>query len=342
MMYYNSNRNRLKNWLAGTDLKIYILMMAVILVMAVFVIIFLFNPSAGKNSDTKDDLISEENTMNSPQETISSVSNEGENSSDSVDDVENPDILYRIAVNKALNNVCVYSYNTDTKEYDTLYLAFKASVYEGLETGEYVLAERTSWRNLGNDTYVQYSSKPEETLLFHSAVYSYQHKGMLINSTYNAIGSANTDVPGVTLTVEDAKWIFENCPDGTVVEVMDDSSQEAVLQDAGYEYASFITAPDIINWDPTDPDKNNKWVDGNVEVINGVSDKTVPLNSSFDVWNGVYVKTTEGVNVTNSLIITGKVDTSVAGQYIVTYTILTKNGSIIQSSEKVTVSEAVN
>ena len=60
----------------------------------------------------------------------------------------------------------------------------------------------------------------------------------------------------VRLTVEDAKWIYDNCPSGTYVEVYDSDDPgplgkpEAMKLDAD--------SPNK-GWDPTDPDERNPW-----------------------------------------------------------------------------------
>ena len=83
----------------------------------------------------------------------------------------------------------------------------------------------------------------------------------------------------VRLTVEDAKWIYDNCPSGTYVEIYDSEDPgplgkpEALKLDAD--------SPNK-GWDPTDPDERNPWI-GKLPVIENVKDITIVKGSSEEV-----------------------------------------------------------
>ena len=67
---------------------------------------------------------------------------------------------------------------------------------------------------------------------------------------YNKLGTA-ASAGCVRLTVEDSKWIYDNCELGTPVEVVD-------------EVGPYGPEPEPLNWnysgwDPTDPDPNNPY-----------------------------------------------------------------------------------
>ena len=62
----------------------------------------------------------------------------------------------------------------------------------------------------------------------------------------------------VRLTTEDAKWIADNCPSGTSVEIYDDEDPGPL----GKPEAVKIDADDVKRgWDPTDADENNPWLE---------------------------------------------------------------------------------
>ena len=59
------------------------------------------------------------------------------------------------------------------------------------------------------------------------------------------------------LAVRDAKWIFENIPVGTVVEIFDaDELPEGVAKPVPIR---IDTESENRGWDPTDPDEENPW-----------------------------------------------------------------------------------
>ena len=61
----------------------------------------------------------------------------------------------------------------------------------------------------------------------------------------------------VRLTVEDAKWIYENCGSSTKVTFANDST----IGSLGKPSTLKISGSSYNGWDPTDPDSNNPWTD---------------------------------------------------------------------------------
>ena len=60
----------------------------------------------------------------------------------------------------------------------------------------------------------------------------------------------------VRLTVRDAKWIYDNCPNGTMIKIYDGDLPSGVSKPA----AQKIDENDPRKgWDPTDPDPANPW-----------------------------------------------------------------------------------
>lgn len=60
----------------------------------------------------------------------------------------------------------------------------------------------------------------------------------------------------IRLTVEDAKWIAENCPSGTAVEIYDADDPGPLGKP---ETIKIDTDNPNKSWDPTDPDTENPW-----------------------------------------------------------------------------------
>lgn len=61
----------------------------------------------------------------------------------------------------------------------------------------------------------------------------------------------------IRLCVRDVKWIYDNCPSGTMVEFYDDASNP---EPSGKPVPITIDLNDNRKgWDPADPDPSNPW-----------------------------------------------------------------------------------
>ena len=58
------------------------------------------------------------------------------------------------------------------------------------------------------------------------------------------------------MTVKDAKWIFNNCTIGTIVEFYASSNPGPLGKPEAKKISDY---KDLRGWDPTDPDSNNPW-----------------------------------------------------------------------------------
>lgn len=325
-MYYKSRRNRFKNWIGNTNLKPYAIVFGVLAVISI--VLFVVSKS------NVYEYFSEKQTDNRDNNSISEINTEAQltdSSTDGAMETEPLVVALIIEVNKYDNMVSVW--NTVDGKKDSIRKLFNSSIYEELNTGTYSISEKNIWRLTDNNTYIQYSSKDSAELLFHSAQYQIQNRNYMNVETYNNIGSSNTSVKGITLTVADAKWIYENCPEGTVVDVINDENP-----DYGSMQADELRAiPDGIRWDPTDPDKNNKWVTTQIKFINGVTNHTIQVGSYFDAWDGIYATDIDGNNITNNITILGTVNTAVPGTYTIQYLLADFTGQVIREKAYITV-----
>lgn len=123
--------------------------------------------------------------------------------------------------------------------------------------GIYATPQKFLWVDLFGNVYGQYSTQIVGDILFHSVPYSRKYdKSSLIYSYYDKLGTS-ASAGCVRLTVEDAKWIYDNCELGTNVEFYDDFNTPGPL---GKPSAQKISGNRTLrNWDPTDPDENNPW-----------------------------------------------------------------------------------
>ena len=133
---------------------------------------------------------------------------------------------------------------------------------------------------------------------------------------FNKLGSP-ASLGCVRLNVQDAKWIYDNCPYGTTVIVYDDETSPGPLGKP-----SVIKIPEdspYRGWDPTDPDSSNPW--NNCSPSIEASDMTIAANSGINLLNMIKVKDTCGNDVTSTVKISGDYNLTVPGSYQVTFNV---------------------
>lgn len=325
-MYYKSRRNRFKSWIGNTNLKPYAIVFGVLAVISI--VLFVVSKS------NVYEYFSEKQTDDRNNASISEINTEAQLTDSSTEgDMETEPLVVAliIEVNKYDNMVSIW--NTIDGKKDSIKKLFNSSVCEDLDTGTYSISEKNIWRLTENNTYIQYSSKDSSELLFHSPEYEIQNRNYMNVETYNNIGSSNSSVKGITLTVADAKWIYENCPEETIVNIINNENPDY----GSIQADELRDIPDGIRWDPTDPDKNNKWVTTQIKFLNGVSDHTIPAGSYFDAWEGIYATDVNGNNITNNITIIGTVNTAIPGTYTVQYLLADFTGQVIRETAYITV-----
>lgn len=123
--------------------------------------------------------------------------------------------------------------------------------------GVFATSDKYEWRYLVGDVYGQYATRITGQILFHSVPYTSQDKSSLEYWEYDKLGQP-VSKGCVRLTVEDAKWIFDNCKSGTNVEFCsEDNQQKTINKKATRKISDY--SEELRNWDPTDPDSNNPW-----------------------------------------------------------------------------------
>ncbi|MBM6828776.1 L,D-transpeptidase [Anaerotignum lactatifermentans] len=162
---------------------------------------------------------------------------------------------YEIEVNLSKNVVTVYRAD-ENGEYSLADRAFVCSVGKATPTGVFRTTDKYEWRALFGNVFGQYATRITGSILFHSVPYFEMYdKGSLEYLEYNKLGTT-ASMGCVRLTVEDAKWIYDNCPSGTTVRIVKDGAvpitpEEPVTID--------VNNMELRGWDPTDPDLSNPW-----------------------------------------------------------------------------------
>lgn len=223
--------------------------------------------------------------------------------------------LYSIKVNRQMNCVTVYTYDSKGK-YTIPIRAMVCScgLNGGTILGDFKIYFQKEWNALLNDVYGHYVSGISGNYLFHSVPYYSTDENKLETEEYNKLGSDGS-LGCVRLAVADSKWIYENCPVGTPVTIYDDSNPGPLGKPESMHIADLNNG-----WDPTDDDKNNPYLIQKPQ-ISGVSDRTINVGDDFDILDGVNAVDTCGNDITDKMVITGNVISSKAGEYKVTYEI---------------------
>lgn len=207
-------------------------------------------------SQSEDDIVPEEGkNENVRQEDTAQGENQQEKDSQqsASDEAEFP---YYIKVNRRQNCITVYT-SDENGEYTIPYKAMICStgLYNATPRGTFHLSTKYLWRELYGKVYGQYATRITGGVLFHSVPYYKKSKSALCTEKYNKLGQ-QASMGCVRLTVEDAKWIADNCPSGTTVEIYEDDDPGPLGKP---EVAHIDTDSPNKGWDPTDPDVANPW-----------------------------------------------------------------------------------
>ena len=224
------------------------------------------------------------------------------------------DIPYYIRVNRQANCVTVYTKDAEGN-YSVPVKSMICSVGLTGETplGVYSIYARYQWRPLFGGSYGQYTLRFKGHFLFHSVPYSQQSKDSLLDGAFNKLGEPASQ-GCVRLMAIDAKWLYDNCINGTKVEIYDSPDPGPLGKPAGYKISE--NSP-YKGWDPTDPDPANPWKKG-VVSITGVKDVVVNEGETVDLLAGVSATDVDGLPL--EVEVSDTLDWSVPGVHKVTYT----------------------
>ena len=210
---------------------------------------------AAQGENPGKDAAQSESQSENQQEDVSQKENaqEKDTQQSASDEAEFP---YYIKVNRRQNCITVYTLD-ENGEYTVPYKAMICStgLYNATPRGTFHLSTKYLWRELYGKVYGQYATRITGGVLFHSVPYYKKSKSALCTEKYNKLGQ-QASMGCVRLTVEDAKWIADNCPSGTTVEIYDDDDPGPLGKP---EAAHIDTDSPNKGWDPTDPDVDNPW-----------------------------------------------------------------------------------
>lgn len=146
-------------------------------------------------------------------------------------------VPYTIEVDVNNQITKVWAYDAETQDYTTLYKAFLCSTgtkSSPSELGSFVLTERRArwcYFSKWGGTKAQYWTKINEDIAFHSLIYADYDEMTLKTSSFDNLGKRASH-GCIRLTVADARWIYENCFEGTVVTIHEDGKSDPELKAA--------------------------------------------------------------------------------------------------------------
>lgn len=168
---------------------------------------------------------------------------------------------YYVKVNRSQNVVMVYALDRGG-EYTKLaktYVASTGAPESETPLGIFTVSDRYEALYLVGYVWGHYAVRIDGPIFFHSVPYFTKgepHWDNLEYLEYNKLGEG-ASAGCVRLATIDVKWIYENIPAGTTVEIFDaDELPEGVTKPTAIKIDE-----ESLNrgWDPTDPDEDNPW-----------------------------------------------------------------------------------
>jgi lipoprotein-anchoring transpeptidase ErfK/SrfK len=241
-----------------------IVVLIVVVIIAIVLSVVKFQKADETNADTYvSNVATQENEEpqeeEQEEEIIVTEIIDQESEEETTEETLDMDAKYFIRVNYGQNVVTIYVKDTNG-EYSIPYKAMVCSTGKATpRSGTYTIPSGTysrgTWGMMIGNVWAQYFTRIKGSILFHSVPYTERNKWSLEYWEYDKLGTA-ASAGCIRLTVQDAKWIYNNCPAGTQVEFYTDSNPGPL----GKPTAQKISEEEPVRgWDPTDPDPTNPW-----------------------------------------------------------------------------------
>lgn len=169
--------------------------------------------------------------------------------------VTNKTAPYYIKVNYGANTVTIYG-KDENGNYTVPVKAMVCSC--GISTpksGVYKTSRGFQWGTLYGGVYGMYSTRIVRNILFHSVPYTAPRNDALEYWEFDKLGT-KASAGCIRLMVSDAKWIFNNCWSGTMVEFYSSADPGPLGKPSAPKISN---NEQCRNWDPTDNTPGNPW-----------------------------------------------------------------------------------
>lgn len=252
------------------------------------------------------------------------------------------EIKYYIKVNNQANVVNIYTKDKNG-EFTVPYKAMICSIGKATPAAGNIYSmandkwNRSTWGAMVGGVYAQYYSRITGNILFHSVPYTKQKKSCLEYWEYDKLGT-KASAGCIRLTVEDAKWIYNNCPPGTKVEFYESSDPGPFGKPTAQKISNESSS--VRGWDPTDPDSSNPWRKYEPNEKSNINQKESQKENTI---SNVIIKTpeeTKNVSNTESNIIknneaSANQDTNISDNQ-------TRTDNVVENEEKTSSSSIEN
>lgn len=250
--------------------------------------------------------------------------------------------LYAIIVNEYNCSVTVFTYNTKNyynKPVRAMVCSTAKTPMTDSSEDSWITAsitDKAQWVMPDDGKYYRYATYIGDNIMFQSSPYSEENAGTLISEEYNKIGTRAT-AKNIRLSVADAKWIYDNCKEGTTVRFVN-SDYKDYYYPLGVPKAMRLTENSkSLNYDPTDSTEGNPYL-GMKPIISGTESVEVKLGKGIDLHSGVTAVDTCSNDITSDIRVDGDFDCKVEGRYVVSYYATDSMGRTARVDREVTVS----
>lgn len=226
------------------------------------------------------------------------------NASDATNGTTQNTSKYYIKVNYGANVVTVYTKDNDGN-YTVPYKAMLCSTGTSTPTsGIYSIKLKWKWLALFGDVYGYYTTQIVGNILFHSVPYLEKgNPASLEYWEYDKLGTS-ASMGCIRLKVEDAMWIYYNCPSGTPVEFYSSSNPGPLGKPSAHKISGY--ASPYRDWDPTDPDSSNPWRTNppapNKPTNTTESENKAETNTSENITNNTITNVVNNNTIENNTI----------------------------------------
>ena len=241
---------------------------------------------------------------------------------------------YAVMVNEHTCLVTVYTYDADGY-YNKPVRVMACSTGNGGKTPniEKNISKKEEWVK-DEDKYYHFATYIGEDLMFRSAPYSKKSESSLVYEEYNKIGTQATK-RNIMLSAADAKWIYDNCKEGTLVKII--NSADLRYSPLGIpKTMKLVESSASLNWDPTDSTKGNPYIKI-MPCFTGADDVTIEAEKGFDLYSGVKAYDTCGNEITSKITVDGDFDRNTEGRYVVSYFVTDDMNRTVRQDRTITV-----
>ena len=183
------------------------------------------------------------------QTTAAAVSSED---GDAVESTDTDNSSYSITVYRPSQIVIVYDSAGNPVK---VFSCSSGKAATPTKLGDYAIRAKYRWRFMVGNCYTQYASSFSSGYLFHSIPYNKKNAGTMSNASYDKLGNPASS-GCIRLCFRDTKWIYDNCPIGTKVRVVDENAPAGSVPEIIPER---IKDSAHNGWDPTDDSPDSPY-----------------------------------------------------------------------------------